>query len=57
MPGVASMAELNELLAAGDVIDDARHIVLRPEPVGVAFAAEVASMMPRSPSGQGFRPR
>ena len=46
VPRVASMAELNELLAAGDVIDDARHIATRPEPVGVAFAAEVASMAP-----------
>jgi len=46
VPRVASMAELNELLAAGDVIDDARHVALRPEPVGVAFAAEVASMGP-----------
>lgn len=46
VPRVASMAELNELLAAGDVIDDARHIAARPEPVGVAFAAEVAFMRP-----------
>jgi len=40
------MSELNELLAAGDVIDDARHIAARPDPVGVAFAVEVASMGP-----------
>ena len=46
VPRVESMAELNELLAAGDVIDDARHIAARPEPVGVDFAAEVASMRP-----------
>lgn len=44
VPQVASMAELNELLAAGDVIDDARHIARRPDPVGVAAAAELASM-------------
>ncbi len=44
VPRVASLAELNDLLAAGDVIDDARHIARRPEPVGVAAAAEVAAM-------------
>lgn len=45
VPRVASLAELNQLLAAGDVIDDARHIASRPDPVGVAAAAEVASMV------------
>ena len=44
VPKVASLAELNELLAAGDVIDDDRHIAARPDPVGVAAAAEVACM-------------
>lgn len=44
VPRVASLGELNEVLAAGDVIDDARHIASRPDPVGVAAAAEVASM-------------
>lgn len=44
VPKVASLAELNEMLAAGDVLDDARHIAARPDPVGVAAAAEVASM-------------
>jgi transposase len=46
VPRVASLAELNALLAAGDVIDDARHIAARPDPVGVAAMAEVASMAP-----------
>ncbi len=46
VPRVASLAELNELLAAGDVIDDERHIGRRPDPVGVTAAAEVASMGP-----------
>lgn len=38
VPKVGSLAELNELLSAGDVIDDARHIAARPDPVGVAAA-------------------
>jgi len=46
VPRVASLAELNELLAAGDVIDDDRHIGRRPDPVGVTAAAEAASMGP-----------
>jgi transposase len=46
VPRVASLAELNALLAEGDIVDDARHIASRPEPVGVAAAAEVASMAP-----------
>lgn len=46
VPRVASMAELNELLAAGDAIDDERHIARRAEPVGAAAAREVASMRP-----------
>ncbi len=46
VPKVASMAALNELLVAGDVIDDDRHIARRPDSVGVAAAAEVASMRP-----------
>jgi hypothetical protein len=44
VPRVATLGELNELLAAGDVVDDARHIARRPDPVGVVAAAEVASM-------------
>ena len=65
-PRSRRMAELNDLLAAGDVIDDARHIASRPDPVGVAAAAEVASMAPlpgravrpgRHPGGQGRHQR
>lgn len=44
VPVVASMAELNELLAAGDRVDDERHIARRPSSVGVAAAGELASM-------------
>ncbi len=44
VPCVASIAELNEMLAAGDAIDDERHIARRAEPVGVTAAAEVAWM-------------
>jgi hypothetical protein len=46
VPKVETMAQLNELLAAGDVIDDDRHIARRPDPVGVAAAAELAVMAP-----------
>ena len=46
VPRVATLAELNELLAAGDAIDDERHIGRRPDPVGVTAAAEAASMGP-----------
>ena len=51
VPRVASLGELNELLAAGDVIDDGRHIARRPDAVGVAAATEVASMaaLPEEP--------
>lgn len=44
VPKVASLAELNQALANGDVTDDARHIARRVEPVGAAAAAEVGSM-------------
>jgi len=44
VPTVASLAELNTLLAGGDVIDDERHIARRVDSVGVAAAIEVASM-------------
>ena len=40
VPDVASLAELNELIAAADVVDDARVITGRPVTVGAAFAAE-----------------
>ncbi len=46
VPKVASLGELNELLAAGDVIDDERHIARRPETVGQAAQAEAPSLRP-----------
>jgi len=46
VPKVASMAELNELLAAGDRIDDDRHIARRADTVGQAAAAEAAWLAP-----------
>ena len=42
VPRVADLDELNELIAAGDRIDDDRHIARRPDTVGVAAGAEVA---------------
>ncbi len=47
VPNVADMAELNELLAAGDVIDDDRHIARRPVTVGQAAAVEAPSLRAR----------
>ena len=46
VPKVASLAELNELLIAGDVIDEGRHIARRSETVGEAAAAEAPSLSP-----------
>ena len=44
VPTVASLSELNSMLAGGDVIDDERHIARRADSVGVAAATEVASI-------------
>ena len=54
VPKVASLAELNELIAAGDRLDDDRVITGRPVTVGAAFAAEA----PRADgvAGRGVRP-
>jgi hypothetical protein len=46
VPKVASLAELNELIAAGDLADDDRVITGRPVTVAAAFAAEAAMLMP-----------
>jgi transposase len=46
VPRVASLAELNELIAAGDRIDDDRHIGRRAATVGEAAGAEAASLRP-----------
>ncbi len=43
---MASLAELNELIAAGDLVDDRRVITGRPVPVATAFAAEVGHLSP-----------
>jgi len=44
VPRVESMAELNVLFAAGDVVDDARHIGRRPQSVGETATAETPVM-------------
>lgn len=44
VPRVASLAELNALLAAGDLADDERHIARRHDAIGVAARAEVAKL-------------
>lgn len=44
VPKVASLAELNEVIAAADRADDARVITGRPITVGAAFAAERAHL-------------
>jgi hypothetical protein len=39
------MAELNDLIAAGDAVDDGRVITGRPVTVGAAFAGETAQLL------------
>jgi transposase len=46
VPAVASLAELNQLIAAGDLTDDGRVITGRPVTVAAAFAAEQPAMLP-----------
>ena len=46
VPNVASLAELNTLVAAGDLLDDARVITGRPLTVAAAFANEVPALLP-----------
>jgi hypothetical protein len=43
---VASLAALNQLIAAGDLVDDGRVITGRPVTVAAAFAAEQPAMLP-----------
>jgi transposase len=45
VPAVALMAELNELIAVGDAVDDGRVITGRPVTVRAAFAAEAAHLL------------
>jgi hypothetical protein len=46
VPAVASLAELNALLAAADAADDARRIAARAETVGQAAARELPLLAP-----------
>jgi len=46
VPNVGSLAELNELIAAGDAVDDARPIAARIETVGAAAAREAPLLRP-----------
>lgn len=41
---MASLAELNRLIAAGDLLDDTRVITGRPQTVAEAFAAELPTL-------------
>lgn len=45
VPTVASLAELNELIAIADRLDDDRVITGRPVTIGAAFALEVTQLM------------
>lgn len=44
VPQVASLAELNELIAAADLVDDDRHIGRRADTVGEAFNVEADAL-------------
>lgn len=55
LPKVTTLAELADLVAAGDVTDDDRVITGRTTTVGVAFAAEQSTLM--SLPGEVFDPR
>lgn len=46
VPEAASLAELNTLIAAGDLLDDTRVITGRPSTVAAAFAAELPALLP-----------
>jgi transposase len=46
VPRVDSLAELNELIALGDRLDDDRHIARRAQSVGEAARAEMAWLRP-----------
>jgi hypothetical protein len=46
VPSVASLAALNELIAAGDLLDDDRVITGRPITIAAAFTIEAATLMP-----------
>lgn len=46
VPEAASLAQLNRLIAAGDLLDDTRVITGRPCTVAEAFAAELSTLQP-----------
>jgi transposase len=46
VPKAASLAALNELIAAGDALDDGRVITGRPITIGAAFTLEAQALMP-----------
>jgi hypothetical protein len=46
VPNVTSLGALNELLAATDLVDDARVITGRPATIEAAFTAEAPHLMP-----------
>lgn len=46
VPKVSSLAELNTLIAAGDLLDDTRVITGRPLTIAAAFAAELPELLP-----------
>jgi transposase len=46
VPAVASLAALNQLIAAADIVDDGRVITGRPVTIAAAFAAEQPAMLP-----------
>ena len=46
VPAVASLAALNQLIAAADLVDDGRVITGRPVTIAAAFAAEQPAMGP-----------
>ena len=54
VPAVASLAALNQLIAAGDMVDDGRVITGRPVTIAAAFAAEQPAMVPLP--GRAVRP-
>jgi transposase len=54
VPTIASLAELNTLIAAGDLLDDTRVITGRPTTIAAAFAAELPALLP--PPTEAFDP-
>jgi transposase len=46
VPAAGSLAALNQLIAAGDVVDDGRVITGRPVTIAAAFAAEQPALLP-----------